>query len=178
MLRLPAGFLGLNIPGIFCARNTALSLPRWRAKKITTGQVFNTVSICHAMFAAVIFSNPLLFAGPKERPELIRYQLLQFSQTGQGIVTSSTLQETILKFGRTSLPHLAAYHGFALPGRFRFRGKKTRLAYAYLAGRRLVIALFNCHFIREQFQTALFASARCALLSLSAYLLQTAREKE
>ncbi len=48
------------------------------------------------MAVSLVISNPLLLL-PQERPEIIRYQILQFSQTSVGIITTSTFSETLAK---------------------------------------------------------------------------------
>lgn len=170
---------GLKYTGAFFVLAIPLYLYLgWRAKKITTGQVFkHGFLFVIAMFAAVIFSNPLLLL-PQERPELIRYQLLQFSQTGQGIVTSSTLQETILKIGQNfsasfgGIPTaLLCLAGFVLGVRNPAWRTHTLLVAAWSLP--YLIVIFNVSNFRPHYLLPLVVP----LLSLSAYLLQTAREK-
>ena len=73
----------------------------WRQKQLTLAKGIGQAGLfLLVMVLGLVISNPLLLL-PQERPEIIRYQILQFSQTNVGIILKHSFAETLAKFWET-----------------------------------------------------------------------------
>lgn len=93
--------IGLSVKyvGAFFALSIALVLfIAWKQNLLRPVQLLKQAGLFVLIMAAgLLISNPLLLL-PQERPEIIRYQILQFSQTNTGIILQQSFAETLAKF--------------------------------------------------------------------------------
>lgn len=101
--KLAALSCGIGLSVKYVGAFFVLSIPlylfiAWKQKFIAPTQLFKQAGLFVVLMAAgLLISNPLLLL-PQERPEIIRYQILQFSQTNTGIILQQSFAETLAKF--------------------------------------------------------------------------------